>query len=274
MNKNQRKGFTLIELLVVIAIIAILAAILFPVFAQARENARKASCQSNLKQLGTAFMMYKQDYDERYPFGGWLPNSLGTWEWQNTIAPYVKNKGVYRCPSSSELDENPANPTEWHWNRNPVSYMYNNFLAADRAPLNDSAVTAPADCVLLSDGHSDWGGLQGVDWLGRPNTVWLMEDTYFGKEARLITGWGDRTWGLPRHMSGANFAFADGHVKWSKVIQDDMKTRAQYDAMNGDPSAQGNPFMEGKLPWLKHGDPKQGGTWGTPPGQPNIRWQW
>src|SRR5688500_10748091 len=160
MAASPRRAFTLIELLVVIAIIAILAAILFPVFAQARESARKASCQSNLKQLGSAFMMYIQDYDERYPFGGWLPNSLGTWEWQNTIAPYVKNKGVYRCPSSSELDEDPGNPTAWHWNRNPVSYMYNNFFGIERNPLNQAAVSAPADCVLASDGHSDWGGMQ------------------------------------------------------------------------------------------------------------------
>src|SRR5260221_9370599 len=131
MNPGKKKGFTLIELLVVIAIIAILAAILFPVFAQARESARKASCQSNLKQLALAVGMYKQDYDETYPLGGWRPNGVGTNDWQNTIAPYVKNKGVYRCPSSSELDEDPNNPRSWNWNRNPVSYMYNNFLAQD-----------------------------------------------------------------------------------------------------------------------------------------------
>jgi prepilin-type N-terminal cleavage/methylation domain-containing protein/prepilin-type processing-associated H-X9-DG protein len=267
-NQARGKGFTLIELLVVIAIIAILAAILFPVFAQARENARKASCQSNLKQFGTAFAMYKQDYDGYFPFGGWLPNgNNGSREWQNTVAPYIKNKGVYRCPSSSELDEDPADPTAWHWNRNPVSYMYNNFLAVDGNPVNESAVVASADCVLMSDGHSDWGGLAGIDWMGRPNTVWLMENTYFGKQARLIDGWGDHTWGLPRHQNGANFCFTDGHVKWSKVINDEMKTRDQY---NQQPGYQ--IFLEGRLPWLKHGDPKQGGTWGTPPGQPNYRW--
>lgn len=252
-----RSGFTLIELLVVIAIIAILAAILFPVFAQAREQARKAQCASNLKQLGTAILMYKQDYDERFPFGGWLPASQGTWEWQNSVAPYIKNRGVYRCPSSSELDEDPNNPTAWHWNRNPVSYMYNNFLAANRDPLNDSAVVAPADCVMLSDGHSDWGGREGVDWMGRPNTVWLMENTYFGKQAKLITGWGNRTWGIPRHQNGANFCFADGHVKYNKVMPENVTTREQYNSENA-----GQAFLEGRLPWIKHGDPKQGGTWG------------
>jgi prepilin-type N-terminal cleavage/methylation domain-containing protein/prepilin-type processing-associated H-X9-DG protein len=262
-RSRSRKAFTLIELLVVIAIIAILAAILFPVFAQARETARKASCQSNLKQLGSAFMMYKQDYDERYPFGGWLPAGNGSGEWQNTVAPYIKNKGVYRCPSSSELDENPQNPQEWHWNRNPVSYMYNNMLGIERRPMSDAAVRAPADCVLLSDGHSDWGCpgnvCVGVDWMGRPGTVWLMEDTYFGRDSRLITGWGDRTWGLPRHQDGANFAFADGHVKYMKVVRPDMTTRDQY----AFPRGPGTQFLQGTLPWLKHGDPQQGGTWGA-----------
>jgi prepilin-type N-terminal cleavage/methylation domain-containing protein/prepilin-type processing-associated H-X9-DG protein len=268
-TKRSESGFTLIELLVVIAIIAILAAILFPVFAAARESARKASCASNLKQLGTAFHMYKTDFDERYPFGGWVPvtNGLpnGTWDWQNSIAPYVKNRGVYRCPSTAELDENPNNPREWDWNRNPVNYMYNNFLAIERNPVNDSVVKAAADCVLLSDGHSDWGcggqrtiGCDGVDWMGRPRTVWLMEDTYFGRNAILITGWGDQTWGIPRHRNGANFAFADGHVKWYRVIRDDVTTRDQYNNLRA-----GTQGMQASLPWLRHGDPKQGGTWGS-----------
>src|SRR5258708_467464 len=114
---NIRRGFTLIELLVVIAIIAILAAILFPVFAQAREKARQASCTSNLKQIGLAFRMYIQDYDERFPannprgfagfstadtygqqglggqsfaYNGWIGNGL---------IPYTKNQGIYICPS-------------------------------------------------------------------------------------------------------------------------------------------------------------------------------
>src|SRR5690242_8543722 len=100
--RRRRTGFTLIELLVVIAIIAILAAILFPVFAQAREKARTAACISNGKQMGLGLMMYAQDYDERLPrvytanFG---PVNNGPRDWKNDIEPYVKNQGVFRCPS-------------------------------------------------------------------------------------------------------------------------------------------------------------------------------
>src|SRR6266542_2865473 len=90
MHRRKRHGFTLIELLVVIAIIAILAAILFPVFAQARAKARQATCLSNLKQLGTAFMMYAQDYDETYPMSNYgLPSGVNR-SWQYLIDPYVK----------------------------------------------------------------------------------------------------------------------------------------------------------------------------------------
>jgi prepilin-type N-terminal cleavage/methylation domain-containing protein/prepilin-type processing-associated H-X9-DG protein len=106
----SQSAFTLIELLVVIAIIAILAAILFPVFAQAREKARQASCISNLKQLTLGFMMYSQDYDEAFPTWDWsvnynggtgTPNNNGTSLWCNAIFPYVKNAQVYSCPSDA-----------------------------------------------------------------------------------------------------------------------------------------------------------------------------
>src|SRR5215216_5164352 len=91
-------AFTLIELLVVIAIIAILAAILFPVFGRARENARKSSCASNLKQIGLGIMQYTQDYDETYPF---RVNPASTISWRTFAFPYVKSTDLYRCPSNT-----------------------------------------------------------------------------------------------------------------------------------------------------------------------------
>src|ERR1700712_1940336 len=99
MKLMQKKGFTLIELLVVIAIIAILAAILFPVFAQAREKARQSSCASNMKQMSLAVIQYAQDYDESYPTGlqsGWYAAS-----WAYNVQPYIKSVDVFRCPSDS-----------------------------------------------------------------------------------------------------------------------------------------------------------------------------
>jgi prepilin-type N-terminal cleavage/methylation domain-containing protein/prepilin-type processing-associated H-X9-DG protein len=119
---RSKSAFTLIELLVVIAIIAILAAILFPVFAQARAKARQASCTSNAKQLGLAFMMYVQDYDETFPFWNWgnsygsgskTPNHFESF-WAFAVYPYVKNAGVYACPSSNDQSTVRQNNL-WAW---------------------------------------------------------------------------------------------------------------------------------------------------------------
>ena len=121
-RQASRQAFTLIELLVVIAIIAILAAILFPVFAKAREKARTASCQSNLKQMGVAFMQYTQDYDESLPLlyqnNQSVPPAGRGYQWTFTIQPYLKNLQVYKCASDT--------------NNVAVSYLDNNQGLGDR----------------------------------------------------------------------------------------------------------------------------------------------
>jgi prepilin-type N-terminal cleavage/methylation domain-containing protein/prepilin-type processing-associated H-X9-DG protein len=150
-TKASRRGFTLIELLVVIAIIAILAAILFPVFAQARESARKASCLSNTKQLGLGVMMYVQDYDEMYPCNSWdtpfIPTtdhesrsavypSAVQWVWRTM--PYIKNKQIFVCLSDPAGGKNgwrgywvpPGTPScDDAWGvPTPISYGHNQHL--------------------------------------------------------------------------------------------------------------------------------------------------
>ncbi|HLI47894.1 MAG TPA: DUF1559 domain-containing protein [Chthonomonas sp.] len=278
-KSKSNNGFTLIELLVVIAIIAILAAILFPVFAQAREKARAISCASNLKQLGLAFKMYTTDYDEHYPFGGWRPAdptngaSDGTWDWQNSTAPYIKNRGIFRCPDSTDSLEDPNDPTSWQWNRNPVSYLYNNNLGVNRQPLSEAAVNAPADCWMVLDGHSDWNcnnvthdACGGTDWMGRRHTVWNIEDTIWGNRASLVDGWlswQGFTWGLPRHQGRANICYADGHVKSLPVSPQDPSSLsvAQGNLIFGSQTSGSGgscyKWFEQTYPWWKVADPMQ-----------------
>jgi prepilin-type N-terminal cleavage/methylation domain-containing protein len=185
---GKRAGFTLIELLVVIAIIAILAAILFPVFAQAREQARKATCVSNTKQLGLGTMMYVQDYDEMYPCNSWDGAPMGTtdndirqdgnrftlWPWR--IMPYLKNKQIFVCTSDPGSGKNgwtgySTDPTDCWGIPTPISYGHNqhlfgyggtdrpgpcgDFPAPDWAvfyqPMSLASVPSPASTYMLSD---------------------------------------------------------------------------------------------------------------------------
>lgn len=188
---STRRGFTLIELLVVIAIIAILAAILFPVFAQARAAARKTSCLSNLKQLGTGMMMYVQDYDERFPGWNWgffcnggnggaARDSAAFWTM--AIYPYVKNTGVYQCPDdiltwddawATCSDDNGKHDMFGPWspqgtqcnywegcNPHYVSYAFSEDLGGGGWPSNKLAgITTPANWMMLTDGASQLADL-------------------------------------------------------------------------------------------------------------------
>jgi prepilin-type N-terminal cleavage/methylation domain-containing protein len=142
-SQEKRRGFTLIELLVVIAIIAILAAILFPVFAKAREKARQASCQSNNKQLGLAFTQYVQDYDEKYPSG----NDANGTGWASQIYQYVKSTGLYKCPDDG------TQPVIYSGTAQdvPISYAMNSDLTTRgiAAGVSSASFVSPASTVLL-----------------------------------------------------------------------------------------------------------------------------
>jgi prepilin-type N-terminal cleavage/methylation domain-containing protein/prepilin-type processing-associated H-X9-DG protein len=150
--RNHSKGFTLIELLVVIAIIAILAAILFPVFAQAREKARQISCLSNIKQIGLGVMMYVQDYDETYPFA-WGDEGA----WYNTVDPYIKTagaqtqwdatiRGVWHCPSDYDTAGVSYAANAMIFGGGSANWGIGPYVAKTIAAIN-----APADCVLSAE---------------------------------------------------------------------------------------------------------------------------
>lgn len=194
-NRKQN-GFTLIELLVVIAIIAILAAILFPVFARARENARKSTCQSNLKQLGLAMMQYTQDYDEMLPrlnigpgLTYTLPNGAtytGYMLWHTSIYPYLKNTGILSCPSDTV--KYAGNYT------GGGSYGMNTYNAGRSL----AVIEIPAESMFFAEaGGGDSYNLDG--------------DTAGANEEMV----GSATFtSVPRHSEGLVSAFCDGHVKW------------------------------------------------------------
>ena len=204
-NHSGRSGFTLIELLVVIAIIAILAAILFPVFARARENARRSSCQSNLKQIGLGILQYTQDYDERYP-GRKMDSEFNSW--RRVIYPYVKSTQIYQCPSNPN-NAKPALDSQ-------------GTLPAGTPVFNISYAINGGDIATGASINTELGGntiAQGDDNTGLPAPVSLAA---VGDVARtLLVGESESEFSelvpgntlFRGHLGTVNFLFADGHVK-------------------------------------------------------------
>lgn len=212
-RRRTRTGFTLIELLVVIAIIAILAAILFPVFAQARESARRSGCQSNMKQVTTAILMYAQDYDEILPYQqdgdlcdyGKSSHSV----WINGTMPYVKNKQVWWCPSTDKWPPLPNDVSD-------SNYWYNGHASAKAL----AAVQYPAESILF------------VEWAHRTTCTGMRPypkdkcpPAQQGQSGTCPDTWHPMsTWGNNHtsgdpNIKGGNYPFVDGHVKFRRTSQ-------------------------------------------------------
>lgn len=213
--RSKNAAFTLIELLVVIAIIAILAAILFPVFAQAREKARSISCLSNMRQIGTATMMYLQDYDELYMTAQHIEDTPDEpfYPWYVPVQPYMKNGGIFRCPSLNDTPTLWAEPfyaTSWAGIRS--DYLINGFFAHSTP---QAAIGTPAEQIIVSERRSGFGCIDYHPWgEGGPWERGYLDGSGFAPDHMTPDS---RNPG--RHQLGDNYVFADGHAKWHKFGQ-------------------------------------------------------
>jgi prepilin-type N-terminal cleavage/methylation domain-containing protein len=169
-SSRYRRAFTLIELLIVIAIIALLAAILFPVFGRARENARRTSCLSNMKQLGLGMMQYMQDFDDTYPMHA--PSS--TEYWPQTMDPYVKSEQIYNCPSRPEAVYDSSTKSAGHTGYG-MNYWLNSFYFPKdtNKGLRMASITKPAETVWIAE-------INGVPDGGSGNALQCWPSYYGG----------------------------------------------------------------------------------------------
>jgi prepilin-type N-terminal cleavage/methylation domain-containing protein/prepilin-type processing-associated H-X9-DG protein len=231
---DRKRGFTLIELLVVIAIIAILAAILFPVFAQAREKARQTGCASNTKNMSLAVMMYSQDYDEVFPLYFQPQPGGDNWYWHVQLQPYIKNWELFRCPSCRDSEGNAAwlgtckvhnpfvpNPLPWTvgpggygWNACYIGSGYIDLFTRTSGWLGVSSaqVTQPAETIMIAE----------ITKISNPGGVYPPPGGLgMGNGAGTGCSLQGNKWNnfASRHNEGNNNVFFDGHVKWYKTSQ-------------------------------------------------------
>ncbi len=242
---NPTRAFTLIELLVVIAIIAILSAILFPVFAQAREKARQSACLSNTKQIGTALVMYLSDYDGAYPYASTKETFTPKIRWADRLHPYTKNTGIFLCPSAPEDQANKGFAHDWdattgnyrsatlRWGGFGYNYQYlGNSRFTPTSQTMESDITVPSETAVVADtqgvrrdnntllsGAGDYTidpPLTSATGSGKPSG-------FYGDGAECGSGTANtpgqfkcRSTPAERHAGMVNVTFADGHSKAMK----------------------------------------------------------
>ena len=203
----MKRAFTLLELVIVVALVAILAALLLPIFQQKREYARRASCQSNLKQIGLGFMQYARDYDEKYPLAyanfdglsGYNPN--GDAGWMQILQPYIKSTQRFQCPSEPAPYAPPLQATDY-W------YSAEVTQTSDMSEVTNVAISvmagdgtgSPAALVATHGALAYTGNAPSLKYNGQ---IWDTTETTPGQGGR-------------RHLDGINLLFCDGHVKWMK----------------------------------------------------------
>lgn len=212
--KRSWRAFTLVELLVVIAILGILAALLFPVFSRARENGRRASCQSNLKQIGLGLLQYSQDFDEIL-VADWhgstaadgtdktqpLSSATVSYKWMDAAFPYIKNEQVFNCPSAQGRA---ARPYRYYKNLSAETEDYGSYTITHGYGANNSVRTPPVSHPLLDD-------LVNLSQVAdAPRTVWISDGNGDFYSSVTVNGVNNV---LERHLEMTNVLFLDGHVK-------------------------------------------------------------
>ncbi len=278
-TQNSRRAFTLIELLVVIAIIAILAAILFPVFAQAREAAKKTAAINNAKQMTLGFIQYATDNDDIYPLGGILGArdpialanpALAATDWQNSVYPYIKNEDIFKLSGDTAKKQRiqtlpncgqivTGSQTQSTKNYSATSWLSSYRLhSSTRQAATQSSLGAPSDFILLTHGQRPVLGGSGAngrqtssipDRAGDTCSLWnaVYSQATDGGANHIVNATNNTGYGsAPHFKDGMVSAFADGHVKFYSF----SFTRGA--ALGADPNVNARQ-LEGRLPWCKHG---------------------